>query len=145
MYGQGNDAKRNGPTLDHPCRSRCLLCRRRAADNPELRGKPVMVGGRMGRGVVAAASYEAREFGIHAAMPGRRATPVSARHLLEGSYRKYQAESARVMSILSDYSPTVETLSIDEAFLDATGLERWKGGRWLSLRRSGNASAKSAA
>ncbi len=98
-------------------------------DNPELRGKPVMVGGRMGRGVVAAASYEARAFGIHAAMPAARAQRLCPHGIfLKGSYRKYQAESARVMDILSDYSPTVEPLSIDEAFLDATGLERWKGG-----------------
>ena len=98
-------------------------------DNPALRGKPVMVGGAGGRGVVTAASYEARAYGVHAAMPGARARRLCPHGIfVRGSYRKYQAESARVMGILADYSPTVETLSIDEAFVDATGLERWKGG-----------------
>lgn len=98
-------------------------------DNPELRGKPVMVGGAGGRGVVTAASYEARAFGIHAAMPGARARRLCPQGIfVRGSFRKYQTESARVMGILADYSPTVQSLSIDEAFLDATGLERWKGG-----------------
>lgn len=98
-------------------------------DNPALRGKPVMVGGAGGRGVVTAASYEARAYGVHAAMPGARARRLCPQGIfVRGSYRKYQAESARVMGILSDYSPTVQSLSIDEAFLDASGLERWKGG-----------------
>ena len=98
-------------------------------DNPALRGKPVMVGGAGGRGVVTAASYEARAFGVHAAMPGAQARRLCPQGIfVKGSYGKYQAESARVMAILRDFSPTVEALSIDEAFLDATGLERWKGG-----------------
>ena len=98
-------------------------------DNPALRGKPVMVGGAGGRGVVTAASYEARVFGVHAAMPGARARRLCPHGIfVRGNYRKYQAESARVMGILTEYSPSVETISIDEAFLDATGLERWKGG-----------------
>lgn len=98
-------------------------------DNPELRGKPVMVGGAGGRGVVTAASYEARAFGVHAAMPGARARRLCPHgFFVRGSYRKYQAESACVMGILREYSPMVESISIDEAFLDATGLERWKGG-----------------
>ena len=98
-------------------------------DSPELRGKPVMVGGAGGRGVVTAASYEARQFGVHAAMPGARARRLCPHGVfVRGNFRKYQAESARVMRILRAYSPTVEAISIDEAFLDATGLERWKGG-----------------
>jgi DNA polymerase-4 len=98
-------------------------------DNPALRGKPVMVGGAGGRGVVTAASYEARAFGVHAAMPGAQAWRLCPHGIfVKGVFRKYQAESKRVMSILSQYSPTVEALSIDEAFLDATGLERLKGG-----------------
>ena len=98
-------------------------------DNPALRGKPVMVGGAGGRGVVTAASYEARAYGVHAAMPGARARRLCPHGVfVRGSYRKYQAESARVMAILKEFSPTVEALSIDEAFVDATGLERWKGG-----------------
>ena len=98
-------------------------------DNPALRGKPVMVGVAGGRGVVTAASYEARAFGVHAAMPGAQARRLCPQGIfVKGSYGKYQAESARVMAILRDFSPTVEALSIDEAFLDATGLERWKGG-----------------
>ena len=98
-------------------------------DDPALRGKPVMVGGAGGRGVVTAASYEARSYGVHAAMPGAQARRLCPHGVfVRGNFRKYQAESARVMAILRAYSPTVEALSIDEAFLDATGLERWKGG-----------------
>ncbi len=97
-------------------------------DRPELRGKPVVVGGASGRGVVTAASYEARVFGIHSAMPGfeaRRRCPHAV--FLPGDMAKYRRESRRVFEIFRHYSPVVEGLSLDEAFLDLTGTTRLLG------------------
>ena len=92
-------------------------------DRPELRGRPVVVGADpRGRGVVSTASYEARRFGIHSAMPiGRayRLCPTAA--FLPVDMDKYARESDRIMSILGDFTPLIEPLSLDEAFLDVTG------------------------
>ncbi len=93
-------------------------------DRPELRGKPVIVGGGgpNQRGVVSAASYEARAFGVHSAMPLRtagRLCPHGVFLPVDGA--KYQAVSREVMAILRRYTPLVEPISIDEAFLDVTG------------------------
>jgi DNA polymerase IV len=92
-------------------------------DRPELRGKPVIVGGAAGdRGVVSAASYEARRFGVHSAMPLRTAAarcPSGVFLPVDG--RKYQRVSRDVMAILRRYTPLVQPISIDEAFLDVTG------------------------
>jgi DNA polymerase-4 len=94
-------------------------------ENPELKGKPVVVGGRPhGRGVVASASYEARAFGLHAGMPLATASRLCPQAIfIEGSFPKYRHASERFMTILADFSPYVEPLGLDEAYLDVTGFE----------------------
>jgi DNA polymerase-4 len=96
---------------------------------PELRGKPVVVGGRPDqRGVVSAASYEARKFGIHSAMPLRTAARLCPHAVfLDGHHEKYGEWSDRVATILGQFSPIVEMVSIDEAYLDLAGIERLHG------------------
>lgn len=94
-------------------------------DNPDLRGKPVIVGGQSCRGVVSTCSYEARRYGVHSAM-----SMAEARKLCpHGEYvpvrmRRYQEVSKKIMSIFHDFTPLVEQLSIDEAFLDVSGMEK---------------------
>src|ERR1700730_18261563 len=95
-------------------------------DNTDLRGKPVAVGGSRERGVVAAASYEAREFGVHSAMPSviaKRKCPdlifVSPR------FDVYKAISLQIWEVFAEYTPIIEPLSLDEAYLDVT--ENLKG------------------
>ena len=97
-------------------------------DNPELRGKPVVVGGPGRRGVVSTCSYEARKFGIHSAMPGleaRRRCPHAI--FVPPRMDVYAAESATIQGIFREYTPLVEPLSLDEAFLDVTGSVRLFG------------------
>ena len=92
-------------------------------DRPELRGRPVIVGGGGpgDRGVVSTASYEARRFGVHSAMPLRTAGRLCPQAVfLPVDGRKYQAEGRRVMAILRRFTPLVQPVSIDEAFLDVT-------------------------
>ncbi|HWZ99266.1 MAG TPA: DNA polymerase IV [Candidatus Dormibacteraeota bacterium] len=98
-------------------------------DRPDLRGKPVVVGGRPDqRGVVSAASYEARKFGIHSAMPLRTAGKLCPHAVfLDGHHEKYGEWSDHVASILGRFSPIVEMVSIDEAYLDLAGTERVHG------------------
>src|SRR5512147_195440 len=94
-------------------------------DNPWLRGRCVIVGGTSGRGVVAAASYEARTFGIRSAMPifeARKRCPQGV--FISPRMDRYREVSAEVMAILREFSPLVEPVSIDEAFLDLSGTER---------------------
>lgn len=96
---------------------------------PDLRGKAVVVGGqRDQRGVVTSASYEARQFGVHSAMPLRTAAKLCPHAIfLDNRHELYSEWSDRVASILGRYSPVVEMASIDEAYLDLTGTERING------------------
>lgn len=98
-------------------------------ERPELRGKPVVVGGRPDqRGVVTAASYEARKYGIQSAMPLRTAGRLCPHAIfLDGHHAKYTQWSDRVASILAKFSPVIEMVSIDEAYLDLAGTERLHG------------------
>ncbi len=95
-------------------------------DHPELKGKPVIVGGLPGdrRSVVAAASYEARRFGVHSAMPIAQAEKRCPDGVyLRGNMSRYREKSDEVMALFNDFSPSVQQLSIDEAFLDISGME----------------------
>ncbi len=98
-------------------------------ERPELRGKPVVVGGQPNRrGVVTAASYEARRYGIHSAMPLRTAGKLCPHAIfLEGRHDLYAEWSDRIAEILSKFSPIVEMASIDEAYLDLSGTSRLHG------------------
>lgn len=94
-------------------------------DRPECRNRPVIVGGLGNRGVVSTASYEARRFGVHSAMPmvtARRLCPQAV--FLPCDHEKYSAVSSRIMQLLGEFSPLVEPVSVDEAFLDISGMER---------------------
>ncbi len=97
--------------------------------DPGLKGKPVIVGGRPGqRGVVATASYEARAFGVHSAMPMATAFRLCPQAIfIQGSYPKYREASKKFMDILADFSPFLEPMGLDEAFLDVTGFESLHG------------------
>ncbi|MEX0876704.1 MAG: DNA polymerase IV, partial [Phycisphaerales bacterium] len=97
-------------------------------DHPELRGRPVLVGGDGPRGVVAAASYEARVFGCHSAQPmsiAKRLCPGAI--VVGGRFSEYKAASRQVFAILERFSPLIQPISIDEAFVDVTGSIRLLG------------------
>ena len=97
-------------------------------DNPNLLGKPVIVAGLSSRSVVSAASYEARKFGIHSAMPVFQARQKCPHLIIQpGSREKYARDSRKIMAILRQFSPLVEPVSIDEAFLDIAGCEKLVG------------------
>lgn len=97
-------------------------------DNPELRGKPILIGPNSYRGVVLTASYEARPFGVGSAMPvalARRRCPQAI--MVPPRFDRYQAVSKQVMDVFTDFSPSVEALSLDEAFLDMSGATHFFG------------------
>src|SRR5438309_11443007 len=97
--------------------------------DPSLKGKPVIVGGAKDqRGVVAAASYAARKFGVHSAMPLRTAAKLCPEGVfLDGHMELYREYSSKVNNILCRFSPKVEMASVDEAYLDMTGTGRLLG------------------
>ena len=91
-------------------------------DQPGLRGLPLIVGGRGGRGVVAAASYEVRRFGVRSAMPVRRALQLCPQAVcVAPRFARYQQVSRQVFAVFARYTPLIEGLSLDEAYLDVTG------------------------
>ncbi len=91
-------------------------------DRPELRGKPVIVGANSPRGVVSAASYEARKYGVHSAMPGFRARELCPHGVfLAGDMQKYVGVSREVHRVFAEFTDAIEPLALDEAFLDISG------------------------
>jgi DNA polymerase-4 len=99
-------------------------------DHPEYRGKPVIVGGLPGdrRSVVSTASYEARQFGVHSAMPIVQAYKLCPQGIyVRGDMGRYREKSAEVMAVFRDFAPDVRQISVDEAFLDITGTEKLFG------------------
>lgn len=95
-----------------------------ALDNPQLRGLPVIVGGQSARGVVSTCSYEARRFGVHSAMPIMQAHKLCPQGVyVQPRMWRYKEVSQQIMQIFHELSPVVEQLSIDEAFLDVSGME----------------------
>src|ERR1700761_9762766 len=97
--------------------------------DPSLKGKAVVVGGKRNeRGVVSAASYEARKFGVHSALPLRTAYKLCPHAIfVEGHPERYREYSGRVYEIFRQFTPVVEMASVDEAYLDMTGTERLHG------------------
>src|SRR5688572_14085270 len=105
-------------------------------DNPELRGLPVIVGATSARGVVAAASYEARKFGVRSAMPGFRARELCPHGVFVSSnMEKYSRASEQVHSVFAEFTNEIEPLALDEAFLDITGSVGLFGGPLALARR----------
>jgi DNA polymerase-4 len=96
---------------------------------PDLRGKPVVVAGAGPRAVVTTASYEARRFGIFSATPAARARRLCPQAIfVPPDHAHYRDRSRAVMEVLADHVDRVEQVGLDEAYLDLTGIERWRGG-----------------
>ncbi|HEV3457637.1 MAG TPA: DNA polymerase IV [Thermoanaerobaculia bacterium] len=117
--GDGGDSCRRVLHCDMDCFYAAVHMR----DDPSLAGKPVVIGGRPdSRGVVAAASYEARRFGIHSAMPSAQARRLCAGVIfVPPDFRRYRQESEKIFAIYGEFTPLVQAVSIDEAYLDVTG------------------------
>lgn len=97
-------------------------------DNPQYRGKPIIVGGKSHRGVVSTCSYEARKYGVHSAMPIVQAHRLCPNGIfVAGRMGRYMEVSRQIMQVFAEFSPCVEPLSIDEAFLDLSGMENLVG------------------
>ena len=110
------------------CDADCFYAAVEIRDNPALAGRPIAVGGATGRGVVATCSYEARAFGVRSAMPVSEALRLCPHlELLPTDMPRYQAVSREFMAILRETSPILEPLSLDEAYLDVTGIDRFQG------------------
>jgi DNA polymerase IV len=104
----------------------CFYAAVEMREQPELVGKPIAVGGGSRRGVVTTCNYEARKFGVRSAMPGFQARERCPQIIfLPVRFDLYRAESAKIRQILRDVTPLVEPLSLDEAYLDVTGLDRY--------------------
>src|SRR3982751_1127361 len=98
--------------------------------NPKLKGKPVIVGGSSDRGVVTSCSYEARKFGVHSAMPMRHALRLCSHAVVvKSDYEAYSQYSKLVTEVISDSVPLFEKSSIDEFYLDLTGMDKFFGCR----------------
>lgn len=96
--------------------------------NPSLLGKPVIIGGTSDRGVVASCSYEARKFGVHSAMPSRMAKMLCPHAIfVRGNMDEYSKASQEITSILKERVPVIEKASIDEHYIDMTGMDRFHG------------------
>ena len=115
----------------------CFYAAIELRERPELVGRPIAVGGGSPRGVVTTCNYEARAFGVRSAMPGFKARELCPQLMfLPVRFDLYRADSAKIRKILLSYTPLVEPLSLDEAFLDVTGLDRyaWDIARELRAR-----------
>ena len=115
------------------CDCDCFYAAVEVRDAPELAGRPVAVGGRPGsRGVIATCNYEARAFGVRSAMSSAHALRLCPQLvLLPPDFERYRAASRQILAIYRDYTPLVEPLSLDEAYLDVSGVERCRGSATL--------------
>ncbi|AVR89266.1 DNA polymerase IV [Thauera aromatica K172] len=115
------------------CDCDCFYAAVEMRDDPSLRGRPLAVGGRAEtRGVIATCNYEARAFGVHSAMPTARALQLCPRLiLLPPDFERYRAASQRILAIYREYTALVEPLSLDEAYLDVSGVDHCRGSATL--------------
>ncbi|PKO52112.1 MAG: DNA polymerase IV [Betaproteobacteria bacterium HGW-Betaproteobacteria-21] len=115
------------------CDCDCFYAAVETRDDPSLAGRPLAVGGRAEtRGVIATCNYEARAFGVHSAMSTMRALKLCPQlMLLPPDFERYRAASRQILDIYRDYTPLVEPLSLDEAYLDVSGVDRCEGSATL--------------